>query len=523
MSRESNNSRVSVEAIPGGASPGRRSLRVLAQRLRRHWWIPGGFVAVLATGMVIPVSATPLHLPTPSEGLVCTNGTTKQVTPAAPAAAYTTRSFVLTARDGYITTPDGNSIYMWSYSQNDKDFQYPGPFLCANEGDHVTVSLHNSLPVPTSMVFTGVSGVKVNGAVAQPDSPTVTSLVQPVAAATPGNPAGGQATYTFIASHPGTFLYESGTDAQLQVQMGLIGGMVVRPFTPGCKGATTDPASCTFSYKPPGACADPYSAGTVAYAYDNPYSKFNSCQEYVHLLSEIDPDLHHSIELAAAPGNLNPSYAYDWAKYNARYYMINGRTFPDDVSPNGISNLPTQPYGALIHVQPRSATNPNSALIRYLNAGPVGYPFHPHSNHETTVGIDGHELVTASGGDASYERFALVVAPGQTIDAEFTWVDAQAWNPTTNPVGVPVPDQQDRFEGPYWNGTPYLGDYQPLSTGVTRYNQCGEFLHVAHSHALFQVTNFGFSGGGMLTMVRVDPPPGLQTQFGTTCTQPGRG
>jgi hypothetical protein len=130
-------------------------------------------------------------------------------------------------------------------------------------------------------------------------------------------------------------------------------------------------------------------------------------------------------------------------------------------------------------------------------------------------------MVNAAGQDASFDRFDLVVAPGQTVDSVFTWVDAQNWQPDTNPVLVPVPDQNDRFEGVFWNGSPYLGDRQPLATGRTRYNECGEFMHVTHSHALFQVTNFGFSGGGMLTMVRVDPPADLQAKYGTTCTLPG--
>jgi FtsP/CotA-like multicopper oxidase with cupredoxin domain len=402
-----------------------------------------------------------------------------------------TRSFVLTARDGYISTPDGNSIYMWSYADGTNDFQYPGPYLCANEGEQVTVTLINQLRVPTSIIFTGIPGVKADGSSPQPDVLTVAtkdSLVKPAAA------HGGSVTYTFTAAHPGTFLYESGTDSQLQVQMGLAGGLIVHSTKP-----------CTAVAPATNHCA---------YAYDNTFSRYDTDHEYTHLLSEIDPDLHHWIET----GN----NSYDWTKYNARYWMINGRSFPDDIAPNNMSNIPTQPYGSLVHVQPRSATNPDPGLIRYLNSGPVGYPFHPHSNHESTVGIDGHELVTATGADASFERFDLVVAPGQTIDAMFTWVDAQNWQPDTNPVQVPVPNQQDRFEGPHWNGSPYLGDLQPLSTGVTRYNECGEFYHVAHSHALFQVTNFGFSGGGMLTMVRVDPPPDLQQKNGVTCTVPGK-
>ncbi|MDB5064519.1 MAG: Multicopper oxidase [Chloroflexi bacterium] len=492
-------------APPGdvGPAPARRRGPVhrASAGLRRVWWLLPAIAAAVTAGVHIPVSASNLVLAHPSEGLICTEGATKTV------GTTTTRSYLLTARDGYITTPDGNSIYMWSYANGDQGFQYPGPFLCANEGDQVSVTLRNSLPllvnqvthlkdvpVPTSIIFTGVPGVKVDGALSQPE--TATGSLSKAAA------PGGTVTYTFTAGHPGTFTYESGTDPQLQVQMGMVGGLVVRPST-----------ACTATTH----CRN---------AYDNTFSRYDSAHEYVHLLSEVDPDLHHWVEIGHG--------TFDWSKYIARYYMINGRSFPDTIAPNGVSNLPGQPYGSLVHVQPRNTDsasadfNPDPSLVRYINAGPVAYPFHPHSNHESTVGVDGHELVTATNADASIERFDTNVAPGQTVDSLFTWVDAQNWQPNNgtsdpgNPVQVPVPSQQDRFEGPYWNGTPYLGDLKPVATGLTRYNECGEFYHVAHSHALFQVTNFGFSGGGMLTMVRVDPPPSLQNKNGVTCTVPGK-
>jgi hypothetical protein len=80
-----------------------------------------------------------------------------------------------------------------------------------------------------------------------------------------------------------------------------------------------------------------------------------------------------------------------------------------------------------------------------------------------------------------------------------------------------MPGPQNRTDGPYWGGSPYLGVKRPLLNGVTQWNQCGEYYHFAHSHALFQVTNYGISGGGMLTLIRVDPPPDLQQKYGQNC------
>ncbi len=51
----------------------------------------------------------------------------------------------LTTKTGYISLPDGNTAFMWGYSAGFDDFQHPGPVLCVNEGDTVTVILHNTL------------------------------------------------------------------------------------------------------------------------------------------------------------------------------------------------------------------------------------------------------------------------------------------------------------------------------------------------------------------------------------------
>ncbi|GAI71715.1 unnamed protein product, partial [marine sediment metagenome] len=72
-------------------------------------------------------------------------------------------TFNLTARDGYITTPDGGSYLMWGYALNGGTMQYPGPTMDVNEGDTVTVNLTNQLNVPVSIVFPGNVGVTAAG------------------------------------------------------------------------------------------------------------------------------------------------------------------------------------------------------------------------------------------------------------------------------------------------------------------------------------------------------------------------
>ena len=298
--------------------------------------------------------------------------------------------------------------------------------------------------------------------------------------------------------------------------MGLIGALIVRPA--GHDDWVYDPN---------------VGPDTVA-------TQFEPDREFVHVLSEIDPDLHQCMESSMRAANglkqdgevdngacpLNPDgsvvpFAYDMTKYKPRYFMINGRSFPDTIAPNDSEKLPAQPYSSLVHVQPRgdelTGHDAYPALVRYLNAGPVSYPFHPHVENERVIGQDGRKIVSLAGGDTTQDQFDIVMPPGGTVDAFFSWIDAEAWAPTgvngagqNNDIGVPIPQDQDRKNGAYWSGSPYLGYQTPPKATENNFNECGEYYNVAHSHALFQATNYGASMGGMLTMIRIDPPGGCK-------------
>ncbi len=366
------------------------------------------------------------------------------------------------------------------YAGDSGNFQLPGPTLCVAEGDTVSIVMHNTLAEPSSIIFPGQSGVTADGQPAQPQfsGPTLTSLVQPAAA------NGGTVTYTFTASHAGTFLYESGTDVSKQVQMGLYGALVVRPVENGTV--------------------------LTGQAYHGAESAFDTAHEYLHLLSEIDPALHQAVER---------NRPYDPTKLTSRYFLINGRSMPDTIAPNNAPWLPDQPYGANVHIAPNEPdpAEPGQhlpALIRYLNAGLATYPFHPHGNDQRVVGRDGNALVPTTPGttDRSYDKFLIDIGAGQTVDTTLTWSNIEDYSPT-NPIPVDLPPVQDQIVTPdtWFSESPYLGYTGSLPAGVTSNNQCGEYYHVAHSHALQQATNYGATFGGMMTLIRIDPPAGCPT------------
>ena len=431
---------------------------------RRSGYAAAGLLAV-TTALLLAgpqLRAQAASLPDKSEGIMCETPDTD--------AAGGNPTFNLDAKTGYVLTPDGNSVYMWGYTATGRSFQLPGPTLCVGSGQKVTVVLHNTLREETSIVFAGQSGVLADGKPTQPQftNGVLTSLVDVAK-------KNGTVTYQFTAGSPGTYLYSSGTDVLKQKEMGLYGALVVRPMAGGALDASHDGPDPKFAFDP--------------------------TTEYLYVLSQIDPDLHSAVEL-------NKTYNYNNSK--PRYFFINGRSMPDTLAPNNAAWLPAQPYGALVHIHPTKAGS-SPALVRYVNAGTVNYPFHPHGSSQRIIVRDGTP-VTDGTRDASYLKFLVDVGPGQSADALESW--SNEYDPDTNaiPPDVQLPQVQDQIVGPgetWFSENPYLGapgGQGPIPNGMVQNNECGEFYHVAHSHALYQATNFGASFGGMMTLIRIDPP-----------------
>ena len=431
-----------------------------------------GVASVLAAGTLMAgLAVGPAAAATQSSntsGIACTSDSSPNPT------------FNLATKAGYINLADGTTAYMWGFSEGGKPFQHPGPVLCVTEGDTVTVNLQNTFTSTTpksapavSIVFPGQEGVAANGAPSQPQftGGVLTSLAQAA------QPNGGTVTYSFTASKPGTYLYESGggqlasgssyySSPQVQVRMGLFGALIVRP------------------------------AMGPNFVYNRADSQFNPSTEFLVLLSEIDPYLNAKV--------LKGNGAYNMNNYKPRYWLINGRQFPDSIADNFASWLPSQPYGSLATIHPKDAGNPWPAVDRYLSVGTVDYPFHPHGNNGKVIGRDGTPLA-AGAEDMSFDKFAVNVGPGQTWDVLFDWHDDEGYS-ETNQVPVAYPDLQNLTVGMFYSGSPYLGVQEAMPPGVQTLNECGEFYIIAHNHALYQLTSWGVNMTGPITYTRVDPP-----------------
>jgi FtsP/CotA-like multicopper oxidase with cupredoxin domain len=363
---------------------------------------------------------------------------------AAQAAApgITGTAFALSAHPAFISQPDGSMVYSWGYgcttpgstghtfapampNATCPDMQIPGPTLIVTEGQTVTVTLTNNLPTSagsTSILFPGftlqpfASGNGVPGLLTQEAAP------------------GGTVTYTFTASSPGTRAYYSGTQGDLQVEMGLYGAIIVLPNSTN---APTCPAHNTAAGVNPAGTAlvgggeSDFRLSTTGAAYHIAQSCYD--REYLFQFSEIDPAIHRQAEeqVAATAGCVAgaPGCRLEVATepYHPAYFMINGRSMPDDMDPNYTPHYPHQPYNGNPHMHPGDLT-----LLRIVGAGRWQHPFHEHGNHVRILARDGNLILAQNDATklAGPLLFTTTTTPGLAMDGIFYWTGKGLnWDP----------------------------------------------------------------------------------------------
>lgn len=405
-------------------------------------------------------------------------------------------TFNLTTTTGHISTPDGGSYLVWGYANGAGKAQYPGPTLIVNQGAVVKVKLTNSLtvagggkPPNVSIVFPGQQVTIVS------TDPGVPGILTHEAA--PGKTV----TYQFTATNPGTYTYYSGTDSALQVEMGLVGALIVRP-----------------------------SAG-ANYAYNHQDTQFD--RETLFLLSEMDPRIHQVVENFGPAGVARTGYL---ANYFPVLWFINGRAAPDTMAEPMAPWLPYQPYNCMPMMHPGERL-----LMRVIGGGRDLHPFHHHGNHARVIARDGRLLESAPnmGPDLSYEVFTIQSQPGSTIDAIFEWTgkglgwdiygstaagpefahDCMDMNgddfdditheycPDHNkPFPVTLPTNLELTFGGFYSGSPYLGLVNSLPPGEGGLNPNGGYVYMWHSHTEKEMVNFDIFPGGMMTMLIIEAP-----------------
>lgn len=436
---------------------------------------------------------------------------------AAPAGAFLqgldqsalpAATFNLRAKSGYLSTADGSSLFFWGYSdENSHQVQYPGPTLIVMQGQPVTITLANNLSEPVSIVFPGQQVTATGGVPGLLTKEAPTDRVTTV-------------TYTFTPDRPGTFSYYSGSHSDLQVEMGLIGALIVRPLG-------YDPMMpMTWN-----------AYGDARSAYDH---------EYLFLQSEMDPVIHDLVEF----GQMDQ---VETTAFWPVLWFINGRNAPDTMGMNCDPNLPTQPYNIMPMITPGQRL-----LLRVIGGGRDLHPFHTHGNNFEQIARDANLLTTdplnvaaarplvpgaptafGTVPDLAVSDFTLKTAPGATYDAIFTWTGkGMGWDiygdAATNlhtctdagegydavtfeycpavggdhglPFPVTLPSSEVLALGATYSGSPFLGAAGFLPPGEGGNNPNAGYFFMWHSHNEKEMVNYDIFPGGLMTMMIIEPP-----------------
>ncbi|HYF79342.1 MAG TPA: multicopper oxidase domain-containing protein [Symbiobacteriaceae bacterium] len=305
----------------------------------RHWLLTA-LLAVSLGAMLLPGSLSAAEaVPAQTADLASTVTTAKD--------GVVERSFTLYATDGYTTLPDGEKLYIWGYSGEKKPgtATLPGPRLRVNEGERVNITLVNigpSIQKGTKAQHTiHLHGLDVDQA---NDGVPHTSLQLNV---------GEEFTYTWTATHAGTYWYHCHVDTIEHLQMGMYGAIVVMPKDGSNRAWTGGP-------------------------------EFD--REVTMVLSEADPAWHGAVETRKAYGR---------EAFKPRYHLINGKGFPD------VASDPESVVAGEVG---------ETVLVRLINAGYTWRSMHMHGFHFKVIASDGRPMPFA------WEKDTLSIAPGERYD-----------------------------------------------------------------------------------------------------------
>ena len=204
-------------------------------------------------------------------------------------------------------------------------------------------------------------------------------------------PTGRNFTYIYRPHDPGTYMYHCHFEDVEHVSMGMTGVVFVRPVL------------------------------GPNYAYNDPATAFD--REYPVLLTELwTQERFEAVHIQE----------HDWSDYKPDYWLMNGRSYPDTLEPNGDPMAPAN-EGTPLQFQPISslitANVGQKVLLRFVNLGYQQQAMKLDGLNMRVVGKDatllrGLDSLGVRGGpgsaDLSYETDTIYIGPGESYDAIFT-------------------------------------------------------------------------------------------------------
>jgi manganese oxidase len=381
--------------------------------------------------------------------------------------------------------------------------QWPAPLIYATVGDVVQIRMKNlgvkaNPNAPNDPHSIHLHGLDVNAA---NDGVPETSVGAVPANAVDDNKdpipgRGNVIVYMFSPKDAGTYMYHCHQEADIHVQMGMYGALVI--YNKGDAAAATGPGA---------------NKGGKLYGWT--YDK-----DYVLLMSEIDTRQHGS-EDGKLDGDFNP------VDYHPQYWQINGLSFPNTIHvglPNWNEWIASHPgYDPFItgsvstkHT-PASIPKGDKVLVRMINMGFETQPMHMHGFHAKVIGSDerawtwaNNPLITPWG--SGEEKQTLTIGSGETYD----WLINMGLQSVTSTYPAGTQTRYDASGNPVVNtntsvtnviknpdDVPYIAG--PTVKGANGLETLQGQLFPFHNHDDYKATNNGTYPGGQFTMIETLP------------------
>ena len=201
-------------------------------------------------------------------------------------------------------------------------------------------------------------------------------------------PIGRDLTYLYRPHNPGTYMYHCHFEDVEHVHMGMTGIVYIRPAQ------NQNPLNPGEKYA--------YNDGDGSTRYD---------REFPMLFTELWAFAHWCDSHIQLP---------EWSDYKPDFFLINGRTYPDTLEPNGDPNstaagrLQYQPYSSLV-----TANSGERVLLRMSNLGFQIQSLTVPGLKLHVVGKDATLMRGRDGTDTSFWTNTISLAPGESVDAIF--------------------------------------------------------------------------------------------------------